>query len=257
MIEKKFGSFPDDYMVGDTETSGVVVAQDLVLQVGYCLVEGGKAVETKAVLLNWPDSGLVPEDWLRDRLAQTKQHVEFDKFGNRTNKNYKFTYEMLRQGLPPRGVLTEYHGLLMDCRAAGQSLVFHNGYNFDGKILKSHFQHWLGIDWEFNDNELWDTGMLEKASQCNFVPEPRDSWKSYAARVSAARLKGVFWSLDGHCIPKYGLEEKHKLDASQAHDAGYDCYLAHLVLEEYKEILRREDQVSAATAGPTQTRQSR
>src|ERR1035438_8533513 len=89
---------PDNYLCGDTETSGVVVNQDLILQLGYCLVENRKAVDTQDILLNWPDSGLVPEEWLRDRLEETRKHVEFGKDGRATGKHYRFTYDLLQIG---------------------------------------------------------------------------------------------------------------------------------------------------------------
>ena len=43
------------------------------------------------------------------------------------------------------------------------------------------------------------------------------------------------WNLGG-CALKYGLVEKHGLDLSSAHAAGFDCHMNHLLLEAYREL---------------------
>ena len=229
-----FGGFPKNYLSLDIETSGVNSNEDLILQVGYCLVEEGKPVEQVSVVLNWPDSGLVEEDWLRDRLERTRKQIEFAKDGRATGKRYDFTYEFLQTGEPPVATLDSFHGLLMDLRRATYGFVAHNGYNFDGKMLASHFKNYLHKEWSFLDNELWDTGMIEKASQLNSVPHEGDTLRSFSARVAAGRFKGVFWNLGEHCVKKYALDQKHGIGTMKNCDAGFDAWLDHLLFEEFK-----------------------
>lgn len=234
-LGRAFDAFPDNYAVFDVETSGVDKSLDLVCQLGYCLVVDGKEQERICWDLDWSDPALVDQRWLRDKLLYTKEQVEM-KDGTPTGKTYHVSYERMREGVPPVEALREFLDLLIHMREEGFVFVAHNGVNFDAPILANHFKRWLGEDFAFGPNEIWDTGMIEKAIQLNMVPEPGDTFRSFAGRVGGVRAKGVYWALDRHCVPKYDLAKRFGLDMDMAHDAGFDCYVTHLLFEDYKRI---------------------
>ncbi len=119
---------------------------------------------------------------------------------------------------------------------AKYAFVMHNGYNFDAPRLCTHFERWLNAPLDFGPNSIWDTGMIEKACQLNSVPDPRETMRAWARRVGGVRAKGVMWALDAHCVPKYDLEARHGLATADAHGAGYDSYVTHLLFEHYREL---------------------
>jgi hypothetical protein len=235
-----FRNFPHDYLVVDVETSGIEVGRDLILQFGYCLVIDGKVEAADNILLNWfarPD--LVPGDWLQQRLARCKEHVE-RRDGRPTGRKYHFTPAKVKEGIDPLEGLAVARDLIDGARAEKVFLVAHNGYHFDARILRSHFGHFLGTDFEVGDDEMFDTGMVEKASQTNLVPWSGESIKHWSKRVQADRARGVRWSLDKTCVEKYALDVNYGVDTADAHDAGYDCVVTHFLFETYKERARRD-----------------
>lgn len=219
-----------DYFVFDVETTGPVVGEDLITQVGHCIVRNGVAVHRSARVLNWADCSLIPQDWLRQRMEKTKQAME------ERGREYHTTYESLRQGDDPLQVLSDYLDLFEHARFTKTPFVGHNAWQFDRKIYQFHFDRFLQESFEWDENEILDTGMIEKAVQLNSVPRSGDSLRDWSLRVASVRARGVFWSLDAHAVPKYGLAEKYGLDMQSAHDAGFDCYLTHLLRETYRNL---------------------
>jgi DNA polymerase III epsilon subunit-like protein len=242
----RFRNFPDDYVVIDVETTGIkfhtpgslLYQGDLITQLGYCVVRDAKAVSQAGLTLNWTDVKCIDENCLTQRLLQTKQNVEF-KNGQPTGKTYHMTIEkMKKDGSNPIDILREFAKVLRDAREQGCFYVAHNGYHFDVRMIEDHFAYWIKDDFKFGDNELFDTGMIEKGSQSNSTPWNGDTVKSWSMRTYGARLKNIKWSLDRACVPRYKLDEKYHLKMDEAHDAGFDCYVTHLLFEEFKEIAK-------------------
>jgi hypothetical protein len=172
---------------------------------------------------------------LKSRLLSTKKQVEF-KNGKSTGRTYHCSYEKLAEGVEPREALSMYADLLTAARQEGMFFLAHN-HSFDKAHLEGSFQHWARHPFRFdNPWEVLDTGAIEKASQVNMVPWVGEAPAAWAARVSNQRLAGVYWSLDKACMKRYGLDLRYKLDQSEAHNAGHDCWLTHLLFEEYKSI---------------------
>jgi len=250
LMKPHFAGFPDNYLVFDLETTGLNPGSDLAVQIGYCLVKGGKPVDQMGVILDWtsmPDK--FPHEKLRSKLAATKQAMEF-KDGQPTGKKYHHTFERMRdEGIPPLTALSLVYDLFQEVRKQKHFFMAHNGYHFDVPFIEGHFNHFLsgkygGITREpfyFNDNDLFDTGMVEKGSQSQSVPWASDTVKSWSLRTQHERLRNVKWSLDMACVPRYKLAEKYGLDMNAAHDAGFDCYVCHLLFEEYKYLLNNPD----------------
>lgn len=237
MMEGRFRNFPNDYMVIDTETTGVVSGTDLITQLGCVLVLDGEPSETSTVL-NWTRHPAINQQWLRERLLATKQQVEQDRDGRPTGKTYHTTYESLQQGEDPATALREYCELIERARTDGLFVVAHNG-TFDLRFLQHHFDRFVGAKFDLGDYDMFDTGVCVKAAQASMAPWKEDTPRSFAARVASARLKGVFWSLDGFCMKHFGLVEKHGLDTAKAHTAGFDCTVTHLLFQSLLEAARR------------------
>jgi hypothetical protein len=79
-----------------------------------------------------------------------------------------------------------------------------------------------------------DTGLFEKALQLDMMLRDNETLESFYKRVIDEFGKGIYWSLDRHCVPKYHLVAKHNLDMQSAHTAGFDCKVTHLLMEEYR-----------------------
>lgn len=246
-----FKNFPNDYLVIDTETTGVQTGTDLIAQVGHCLVIDRKEVDRGHYMLDWTRHPQIEQPWLQERLRETKSHVEF-KNGQPTGKTYHISYERMRdEGAEPEPVLRQYAEFFREIRANGQFFVAHNGYHFDAKFLEEHFRTFIRDDFEFADDELVDTGMIEKGSTASMLPWTGDSLRSWSLRLYNQRLRGIKWNLDQHCIPKYNIDKKYGLKMSEAHDAGYDSYITHLLFEEWRSMC---DTQYAARAKDDKTR---
>lgn len=230
-------NFPNDYLVFDVETTGTVFDNDLITQLGYCLVRDSKPVDQAGIVLDWTRDPAVPEDWLRNRMKETKRNVEFDRDGRPTGKTYHMNYEkMAAEGVEPAVVIKLFREMFEDARRNRLFFVAHNGYHFDARMLDNHFRRVGNEGFAFGDNELFDTGMVEKGSQSQSTPWVGETVKAWSLRTYEQRLRNVRWSLDVACVPRYRLDEKHNLNMGEAHDAGFDCLVTHYLFEEYKEF---------------------
>lgn len=212
------GKFPDDYVVFDTETTGVDVTTCRVLQYGLTFVESRKRMANNFTAYIKPT----------EQLFIHPKAIEI----------HHITPELLQEkGEPPSVIVPLVIDCLKDWKQRGRMLVGHNIVNYDIPLLnKEAARHSLSID--YGENEVIDTGMLVKAAQLGMRMDERDTLLTFFRRVSNKYVKGVFWSLDRHCVPTYGL---HKfVDASKAHDAGVDCDLAHFLLESLRELAQAQ-----------------
>lgn len=223
------GRIPDNYLVIDTETSGLSQHSDLILQVGWCEIEQRRVVDNGGALLNWFDSpGLIDVPWLRRRLLTTRAAIEAK------GDTYRWNERMLRAGKPPLEVLAD---LLVRLQAHDlPAIVAHNGYRFDGPMIASHFRRFLLKEFHIPDHQFWDTGALEKGIQMDLRPVSGDTPISFADRVMAKPAK-IKWSLEKHCAPKYWLAQRFDLDMSKAHTAPHDCLVTHHLLEVFREMI--------------------
>lgn len=257
LMEPHFDGFPNNYLVFDLETTGLNPAQSLITQFGYCLVKDSKPVDKFGAIINWTLlKEFCPEPLrMKQKLEEVKRHVEF-KNGVPTGKKYHITFErMMDEGIHPLKTLELFHDLFTEVRKQRRFFVAHNGYHFDVPFVETHFDRFLGDDrkygaepkppFYFQDNELFDTGMVEKGSQCQSAPWSTDTVKSWSLRTQTERLRHVRWALDTACVPRYQLDKRFNLDLDAAHDAGFDCYVCHLLFEEYKRITKGEPEPSA------------
>ncbi len=231
----RFIPWTHTYLVFDTETTGLDTDKDLILQFGHCNVVHGVANPQYDVMLNWTIHPDVDQEWLRNRLTETRERQESK------GKTYKFTYENLaRDGVDPVEVLKTYHNLFSMHQWDGGTFLTHNGAHYDSKIVASHFRRFLNEPFTFWPERIIDTGMIEKAAQLNLCLQEGESTREFHRRIHKAYSKGIRWSLSEYCIPNYGLQEKYGIDVNNAHNAGFDAFATHALFEEYRRLTFEE-----------------
>jgi hypothetical protein len=235
------GRFPDSYFCFDVETTGFSRDRDVVVEWGHCLVRNRQPVDRISVIINWFGSGLLGPDgdeWLSTQLRKVKRRMELN------GRSFHVTEEVMRErGVSPHKVLPWLLDLLDEIREQSMMFVSHNGWNYDYEMLQAHFRDFVDEEWELGDNQMFDTGAIEKATlivaeehDTSVLPRADDTLKSYFKRIAYRRAPGIKWNLDGWCVQKYDLVEKHGVDVSQTHSADYDAWLLHLLMEEFRHL---------------------
>jgi DNA polymerase III alpha subunit (gram-positive type) len=230
--------FPNSYLVFDLETTGLDTTTDVAIQIGYLIVENGQVVHQPcAALLNWSACSLVDQFWLRSRLTRTAEEMR------RKGNGYKFTYEMLKDGLDPVTFLNGFLQVFNKWQEDGLFFIAHNGFRYDTRVMEQHFKRFLGSEFRFDSNLLIDTGLFEKAIQQRKEILPNSGTVLVPFYNKITDTHSTFpWNLIRHCIPKYRLTEKYGLDIRKAHTADFDCYTTHALYQEFRKIALLEEQ---------------
>jgi DNA polymerase III epsilon subunit-like protein len=247
-MRRVFGEIPDTYLVVDLETSGFEPERDYILQIGHCLVVDRQVVDRQAFLLDWTQVNDVRVDtgWLESRIEETGAQIRAQ------GKTFHTTWErLLTEGVEARSVLADYCSWINEIRARRMFFVMHNGA-FDTAFFNHSFHRFLtpllpGVDRcdHFTEHNVFDTGTILKAAQLPELPRAGETLRAFSRRVAGVRRKGVRWSLNEYAVPLFGLDKKYGLTAAQAHDAGYDAYVTHLLFEELRTRAERELRRSA------------
>jgi DNA polymerase III epsilon subunit-like protein len=252
------GEWPRSYVTFDCETTGLDNNRDVVVEIGHCLVEDCKVKNQLSLILNWTDHSKLSDSWLRERLLKTKNSMAS------VGKQYQFTYEKLTTGIEPEKALSFYHTLFSTLIDDKFFFAAHGGF-FDEAMLVSNFKRFipdvlpgkglLSIN-RFPDNLYIDTMSIERGNQC--MPDAKarpfagETMRAYFKRLKylGGFRKGISFSLDGHCIPKYGLVSKYGIDTSKAHSAAFDAYVVHLLMEEFRHITPNKPEPVLSTSKP-------
>lgn len=221
---------PDDYLSFDCETQGLKRDWALPLDIGHCVVRGRKPVHQGNFVLNWIGYPGVDEEWLDYTLKKTAFHMADNR------KPYRYTMDFLRQhGRDPTEVLGFYYKLFKTNRQANAKFVGHNAWFFDSELLQNIMLEACKLTWTFDENELYDTGGMEKALRGDLEPLPDEhTLKQYFLRVHHAYKKGVKWNIEA-CVERYDMERRFDLEKKHLHGAGEDAYVSHLLFEEHRE----------------------
>lgn len=203
---------PESYLVFDTETSGTDPTKDKILQYGFAIVKDGKLVDNFSVLVNRKDVEINPGALAVHGLSHEK---------------------MAAEGVDPEEAFDEILDTFKSCRNAGYMFVGHNAIWFDARLFECESKHW-GKEFKFGENEIFDTGMVVKASQLGMYFDQRDTIRSWSRKVAEVRRRGIYWSLDRYCFDEFKLAE-FGLEKDKAHDAGEDCKLTHYLVCRFKE----------------------
>lgn len=233
--------FPESYLCIDLEYTGFNAQKDLIWEIGHVLVENRVVVDQLSVVLDWTNHPVIPGRWLREAISRS--NLRMQEYGKPTALSWDLLAE---EGLEPNKVLDFYFNLITKARKRGLCLVGHNGYSTDERMLVGHFEGFLQKRFVLGDNELFDTGAIEKAtlvvesgvspdkkSQCWWLPRDGDTLRAYFSRVCHHPAKGIHWNLM-ESIQRYGLDKKHDLDMTKCHRADFDAYLCHLLMEEFR-----------------------
>jgi len=228
--------FPSNYTCIDIETSGLFPQDDFICSVGYCVVRDHAIVDASEHYLDWTRHKDVDHADLKKRLQKTQKIME--KLG----KGFYHTYDTLaKKGDDPVKVLNFYLDMFERMERDREVLVAHNGWAFDIEFLKSHFHNWLRVAYTFEPSLVYDSGVIEKASQLHAdhdpLPMPNESLMDFTFRIAGVHA-GARWGLDSHCEDVYKLSEKmagctHFEDGAD-HQAGYDATKLHFLIEEHR-----------------------
>lgn len=208
------GEFPPaNYVVLDTETTGLDRVEDRVIELGMAVVSDKK--------LKWRSSDYirVPEEAMS--ADATAVHGITSDILNREGGDSQYIFDL-------------FVSQLDSLRAMGFSFVGHNFIGFDGPFLENECKR-HGHDISFGPNEVVDTGMLVKAARLRLVPYEGMSLRDFFYKVYTRRARGVYYNLPKYCIKRFGLE-KLGVQMENTHSAGYDAWISHLVLEELRRM---------------------
>jgi hypothetical protein len=224
------GCVPRNYLCLDVETTGAKKNEDLIVQIGHCYVEDAVPQFYEDVIINWFefDDEIVPNWWLEERLNLCRWSME--QKGN----FHGVTIERMReQGRPLAEVIDYCTSLYTECRDKDFVFVGHRGLYCDFPPIAKLFDEFGGIKWEWKDDEILDTGALEKAAVTGILPEPGKTVEEYLKRVMNERRSKTKYGLD-HCIEKYKILERYEIDMRDRHTAGFDALIVHYLMEEYR-----------------------
>lgn len=229
--KKRHGDLPRDYLCFDLETTGFKADDDLIVELGNCQVQDGQGPLYEGDVLNWFESDMVDDDWLEDKLETCRASME------RAGRVYTMTPDRMQsEGNTPEIVLEKYVSLIEAAKEKKQQIVGHNIVKFDAKRFAQATEEWLGKRCEIPPELCFDTAAVEKASQLELEPDPSEPLHKYFKRILEYPVAGVRYNLDDHCVNKYKLQEKYDLPMEEAHTAGFDACLCHLLLEEFRRL---------------------
>lgn len=90
-----WNSYPENYTVFDTETTGVDPALYLIVEYGWHITRKRKTCDNDAVLINWVGHYGITYEWLKARMDTVREKMAA------RGLNYRFTPEMLMEhGIP-------------------------------------------------------------------------------------------------------------------------------------------------------------
>jgi DNA polymerase III epsilon subunit-like protein len=247
------GGWPDNYCAIDTETSGWSFDRDVITEWGHVLVQGGEVVDRMSVVIDWSNHEVVPDNWLRSRLAVLKRGME------QSGQSCHMTYERMRtKGVRPDEALPFVRDFLLTLLKREVVLVAHNG-TFDEKMLAANLVGFgVAKSFTFGDNGMLDTDCIEKAGQAveheRMHPRPNDTLRSYFHRVKYTNLAGVKSNLSDHCFRKYDFAGRHGIDRKSMHGAEQDAFCTHLLMGEFRSLIRDGPPQVPPTFTSTQSR---
>jgi len=209
---------PNAYLVLDVETSGFSGSINpngtpaCIAQFGIAAVRNREITHNYSYLVKRPPGTMQPGASAVNRI----------------------TDEMLaEQGELPEILYPRLIRLLEVFREDRCPYIGQNVVKFDAPFINDDFAR-HGFDFRFELSELIDTGLIYKANQLCVAPRDDEALDAFFERVAEIRSR-VKWNL-GLTMRTLHLDAKFGLDLEGAHDAGYDCYMTHLLLEELRQL---------------------
>lgn len=217
---------PCDYLCLDTETTDTNVTAGNIVQIGLCAVKDCKIVHEFGDQDYMSFTIKLPKEAFAGKEAAIAVHgIDYEK--------------AQRTGLEPTEAYKLLHDILVEALARGMMVCGHNLYSFDIPFFTNEMAK-MGITFKFGQNQVVDTAMLVKAMQIGILPGEDETSFSYWSRVYSFRAKGIYFNLDRYCMARFNLGEKYGASKEHAHNAGYDCWLSHLLVAEMNKIVTGE-----------------
>lgn len=189
--------FPDDYVVLELDTSGLLPGEDLITEAGWLVVERRRVVDVKFMVLDWTHHPLVRQDLLEAKLTSVAAEML------QQGKVYQVPIERMRTGLDAQTGLGMLQYLLSTWLFGRKLIVGHGIWTFDRPIIDSHMEVFLNLELPWLQNSVFDTGLVEKGSKVS-NPERQETLSMWFDRIAVSQDQGIYWSLDS-CIDKYLL----------------------------------------------------
>lgn len=230
---KEYGAeFPDTYLCFDLETTGLEAEDNLIVEIGHCRIVDGESTTYESRVLDWTQCPVeVEQSWLEWQIAECARSM-----AARGSQSHMTIERMRDEGENPYEVLQDYLDMFTEAIENREFIVGHNSVKFDIPWIVYQMKDWLDVDFRFYTDRVLDTAAIEKASQLGVFPRPGEPMSAYFLRVMRDPVKGVYSNLDRHCVTKYKLVERYGLNMDDAHTAGFDAMLTHLLMEEFREL---------------------
>lgn len=220
--------FPSSYCCIDLETSGLDLAHDHILQLGWCKVVDRRATENAGLVVDHVAGKEAAEvAVLKEGLARTAEAMR-DR-----GMSYDWTVEKLASsGTQPKAAAERFVGV---CDGFDH-LVAHYGVGFDFPMVTRFCRSSAGVELpDISSGKLIDTAMIYKAAASGMRPIRGESIGSMIARVMGVRNR-VKYSMST-CIETLGLA-RFGVNDRRTHDAIYDSWLCFLVFECLREMAK-------------------
>lgn len=201
--------FPDDYVVIDTETSGLDPVKDRILEIGVIEVKNRKSKAVGAWILN--------------------PHFSYKTFvvSKEITKITGITTEMVANGRDPKLILK----WLRD-RYGDDYIYAHNGIKFDMLFMEQECS--IQDIEQFKRNKFLDSAAIFKACRLKILHKLNDmTFFDFATMVLETRAFGVYFNL-GYCCKVLNIGVT---DLGDAHRAKADVMMTQLVIEALRDEL--------------------
>ena len=220
--------FPtDDYLVFDTETSGLDNIKNRILQVGFAYVKDRKVTDSVAKYVKVPPGTVSHSHDDEETGERIKGSVDINGITEETLEKY---------GESPVEVFGWVKKMFLNAKNKGLPLVGHNSVRFDIPFIMNELdRHNVGRV-ELDNDLIIDTGILVKGARISYVPRPEQNLKKLWYDISLLRMKGVFYSIDW-CFKHFKLDETRGASKIDQHDAAADAVLTHHILESLRDLV--------------------
>ena len=123
---------------------------------------------------------------------------------------------------------------LLAMMRAAPACVGHNIHRFDVEFLLAEAKR-LDIEPPECD-DYFDTAAWYKGHKLRMSQRDGESHRKYALRVLSIPVAGLYYSIPT-CIAELGIDARE----SEMHDASYDAYCTHLILQALRRTRREVD----------------
>ena len=205
--------FPDNYIVIDTETSGLDPVKDRILEIGVVKVRERKPTVAGSWLLN-PDFPY--------KVFEVPEEI---------TKITGITSDMVADGRDPKRILKWLRDRYVD-----NYVYAHNGIKFDMLFIENECKRW-DLDL-FRRDMFLDSAAIFKACRLKILYKLKDmTFFDFATMVLETRAFGVYFNL-GYCCEVLNIDV---IDLGDAHRAKADVMMTQRVIEALRDKLSEQE----------------